>query len=133
MKKNINKRAISIIVAIVVLVAIGSLFYIKNKSDKAEASAAAPVVATVRKASFGSVVNVTLSDAGKKQYKGAVKYRVYYNHNAITQQIEIGKPTTAFPVRKVNDKVEVSLIKADGKEAYKVELDLQKADSLKAN
>jgi len=83
------------------------------------------ITATLSKASFGSAVNVILSDAGKKEYKNAVKYQVYYDKKPITGKITIGQPTTAFPVRKENDKVEIKLLKADDKELYSVDLELQ--------
>ena len=129
MKKSINKKALSIVAFIIIIVAIAGVFYIKNKPNKPQAGA--PITATVRKAAFGSVVNVTISDAGKKQYKGAVKYQVYYEGKAITQKEEIGKPTTAYPARKENDKVVIKLIKSDDKEAFSVDLNLQKGDKVK--
>ncbi|MFT5874636.1 MAG: hypothetical protein ACI8WT_003606 [Clostridium sp.] len=126
MKKNINKKVVGIVAIIVIIVAIAGVFYIKNKSQANVANAkAATAIATVRKATFGSVVNVTLTEAGKKQYIGAIKYRVFYEGKAITQEIELGKPTTAFPIRKKDDKVVVKLSKADKKEAYSVDLELQ--------
>jgi hypothetical protein len=133
MKKNINKKIISISVIVVIIIAIAGLFYIKSKSGKPETSATntISVTATVRKASFGSVVNVTLSEAGKKQYKGAVKYQVLYEGKPITSKEIIGKATTAFPERKQNDKVTIKLFKAEDKEAYSVDLKLQKEDVAK--
>jgi len=131
-KKNVKKidiKIVGIVAVVIIILAVSGIFYAKNKATKVALSA--PVVATVRKASFSSVVNVTLSDAGKKQYPGTTKYQVYYNGKPIAQKIAIGKPTTAFPARKVNDKVEVKLIRADGKVAYSVNLGLQKADALK--
>ena len=124
MKKNINKKVLGIVATVVIIAAIIGMLYIKNQPNKLQTNTA--ITATVRKASFGSVINVTLSDEGKKQYKGAVKYRVYYEGKPITQKIEIGKPTTAYPARKENDKVTIKLLKADNKEAYSVNLNLQK-------
>ena len=129
MENKINKKTISIVAIIVIIVPISGIFYVKNRSSKIAASA--PVVATVRKASFSSVVNVTLSDAGKKQYKGVTKYQVYYTGKPITAKIEIGKGATAFPARKVNDKVVVKLLKSDSSVAYSVNLELQKGEPVK--
>ncbi|MGH4123106.1 MAG: hypothetical protein ACREV6_09280 [Clostridium sp.] len=140
MKKNINKKAISIAVIIVTIVVIAGVFYIKNKSqtktpitatEKNKAEVSSLITATVREASFSSVVNVTLTDAGKKQYKGAVKYQVYYEKKPVTGKEVLGKGTTAFPARKKDDKVVIKFIKADGKEAYSVELKLQKGAPVK--
>lgn len=127
--EKINKKTISIVGVIVIILAISGIFYAKNKSSKVDASA--PITATVRKASFSSVVNVTLSDAGKKQYKGATKYQIYYNGKPIAQKIEIGKPTTAFPARKENDKVVVKLLKSNDKVAFSVDLKLKKGAAVK--
>lgn len=131
MENKINKKTISIVAVIVIILAISGVFYVKSKSNKVVA--AAPITATVRKASFSSVVNVTLTDAGKKQYKGATKYQVYYNGKPIAQKIEIGKATTAFPARKEKDKVVVKLLKSDGSVAYSVNLDLKKGEEVKTN
>ncbi len=129
MKKNINKKVLSIVAVIVIIVAISGMLYIKNKPNKPQANA--PITATVRKAAFSSVVNVTLSDTGKKQYKGAVKYQVYYEGKPITQMETVGKATTAYPSRKENDKVTIKLLKADNKETYSVDLNLQKEEKAK--
>ena len=59
------------------------------------------------------------------------KYQVYYEGKPITQKEVLGKPTTAYPARKENDKVAVKLSKADGKEAYSVDLNLQKENESK--
>jgi len=128
MKKNINKKVIGIL-GIIIIIAIAGVFYIKNKPNNTLPSA--PITATVRKASFSSVVNVTLSDAGKKQYKDVVKYQVFYAGKAISPKTDIGKPTTAFPARVEKDKVAVKLLKADGKVAYSVDLNLQKGEEVK--
>jgi len=127
--EKINKKTIGIVGVIVIILAISGIFYAKNKSSKVDASA--PITATVRKASFSSVVNVTLSDAGKKQYKGATKYQIYYNGKPIAQKIEIGKPTTAFPARKENDKVVVKLLKSNDKVAFSIDLKLKKGAAVK--
>lgn len=129
MKKSINKKVIIISAIIIIMVAIIGMLYVKNKPNKSQVDA--PITVTVRKASFSSVVNVTLSDTGKKQYKDAKKYQVYYEGKAITQKEELGKPTTAFPARKANDKVVIKLFKTDDKEAYSVELNLQKENNAK--
>ncbi|MCB2355000.1 hypothetical protein [Clostridium estertheticum] len=131
MGNKINKKTIGIVAVIVIILAISGIFYAKNKSDKAAAVAAsAPITATVRKASFACVVNVTLSDAGKKQYKDVTKYQIYYNGKAINQIALIGKATTGFPIRKENDKVVVKLLKSD-KVAYSVDLELKKGEAVK--
>ncbi|MBX4268034.1 hypothetical protein [Clostridium estertheticum] len=128
MENKINKKTIGIVAVIVIILAISGIFYAKSKSGEVDPSA--PITATVRKASFASVVNVTLSDAGKKQYKGVTKYQIYYNGKAINPIGIIGKGTTAFPIRKVNDKVVVKLLKSD-KVAYSVDLELKKGEALK--
>lgn len=128
MENKINKKTIGIVAVIVVILAISGIFYAKNKSSKIDPSA--PITATVRKASFGCVVNVTLSDAGKKQYKDVTKYQIYYNGKVINPIAVIGKATTAFPIRKENDKVVVKLLKAD-KVAYSVDLQLKKGEAVK--
>lgn len=125
MRKNINKKTISIVAIIIIILAVAGIFYIKNKPSKPEVSVPITLTATVRKASFGSVVNVTLSEAGNKQYNGAVKYQVFYEGKPITSKEVIGKPTTAFPARKENEKVTIKLLKTDGKEVYSVDLKLQ--------
>lgn len=124
MKKSFYKKILSLGTIMVIMVALVGMSYTTNKSSKNQVSAS--ITATVRKAAFASVVNVTLSDAGKKQYKGAVKYQVYYGGKPITQKTAIGKPTTAYPAKKENDKVVIKLLKADNKEAYSVDLNLQK-------
>lgn len=129
MNRNTNKKMLSIVAIIVIIAVIAGIFYIKNKPNKPQPSA--PITATVREASFSSVVNVTLSDAGKNQYKDAVKYQVYYEGKPITQKEVIGKPTTAYPARKENDKVVIKLLKADEKELYSVDLNLQKGEKVK--
>jgi hypothetical protein len=131
MKKNINKKVLSIAVIIVSILVIAGILYMKNKPNKPEASTPITITATVRKAAFSSVVNITLSEAGKKQYTGAVKYQVYYEGKPITQKEVLGKGTTAFPARKENDKVTIKLLKADDKEAYSVDLKLQKENIAK--
>lgn len=129
--EKINKKTISIVGVIVIILAISGIFYAKNNSSKVDANA--PITATVRKATFSSVVNVTLSNAGKAQYKGATKYQMYYNEKAISPKMSIGKPTTAFPARKENDKVVVKLLKSNDKIAYSVDLKLKKGEALKQN
>ena len=131
MKKNINKKVISISVIVVIIIAITGLFYMKSKSTKPEVNEAVTITATIREAAFSSVVNVTLSEAGKKEYVGAVKYQVYFEDKPITQMEVLGKATTAFPARKANDKVSIKLIKADNKVAYSVDLNLQKENVAK--
>jgi hypothetical protein len=126
MKKSFNKKILIIGTIIVIMVAIAGVFYMQNKPNKSQAIA--PITVTVRKASFASVVNVTLSEEGKKQYKDAVKYQLYYEGKPITQKEQIGKATTAYPARKENDKVAVKLLKIDGKEAFSVDLNLQKEE-----
>ena len=130
MKKNINKKVV-IMSVIVMIIAIIAMVYIINKPNKIEESTAAGITATVRKASFGSVVNVTLSDAGKKHYKDAVKYQIYFEGKPVTQKSGIGTATTAFPERKVNDKVSIKLLKSNDKVAYSVDLMLQKGAPVK--
>jgi hypothetical protein len=132
MKKNINKKVV-IISAIVMVVAIIGIIYIVNKPSKLEASTSTAITATVGKATFGSAVNVILSDAGKKQYKDVVKYEVYFEGKPITAKSAIGTATTAFPVRKVNDKVSVKLLKSNDKIAYSVDLKLTKGAEVKIN
>ena len=129
MKKSINKKIISIATIIVIVLAITGVFYIKNKPNKSQDNLT--ISATVRKAAFSSVVNVTLSDTGKQEYKGASKYQVYYDGKPITQEEEIGTATTAFPARKENDKVTIKLLAADNKEVYSVDLNLQKEEKTK--
>jgi hypothetical protein len=132
--KNNNKKIISMAVVLVIILAVTGIFYMNNKpnkSSKPDASAEVTVTATVREAAFGSVVNVSLSDSGKKKYIGAVKYQVYYEGKSVTQKETLGKPTTAYPARKENDKVTIKLIKADNKDAYSVDLNLQKENIAK--
>lgn len=128
-----NKKVLSISVIIVIIIAIAGVFYMKNKTSKPEAVAPSTITATatVRVAPFGSAVNVTLSETGKKKYTGAVKYQVYYEGKPITSKEAIGTATTAFPARKEKDKVTIKLLKADGKEAYSVDLKLQKENVAK--
>jgi hypothetical protein len=128
-----NKKIISISVIVVIMIAIAGVFYMKNKTSKQEAVAPNTITATatVREATFGSAVNVTLSETGKKKYIGAVKYQVYYEGKLITSKEAIGIATTAFPARKQNDKITIKLFKADNKEAYSVDLKLQKEDVAK--
>ncbi|MBU3155383.1 hypothetical protein [Clostridium estertheticum] len=128
MENKINKKTIGIVAVIVIILAISGIFYAKSKSSEVDPSA--PITATVRKASFGCVVNVTLSDAGKKQYKDVTKYQIYYNGKVINPIAVIGKATTAFPIRKENDKVVVKLLKSD-KVAYSVDLKLKKGEAVK--
>lgn len=129
--EKINKKTISIIGVIVIILAISGIFYAKSRSSKVDPSA--PITATVREASFGSVVNVTLSEAGKKQYIGVTKYQIYYKGKPIARKIEIGKPTTAFPARKENEKIVVKLLKSNDKVAFSVDLKLKKGEALKQN
>lgn len=129
MKKYFNKKIISIAIVLIVVAMISGIFYMKNKTSEPKGNK--PITATLRKAAFSSVVNVTLSDAGKNQYKGASKYQIYYEGKAITQKEQIGKPTTAYPARNENDKVVVKLLKADDSEAYSVDLNLQKEAKVK--
>jgi hypothetical protein len=134
MKKNNNKKALSITFVLIVILAIAGIFYMNNKPNKSSkpgVNAEVTVNATVREAAFGSVVNVSLSDSGKKKYVGVVKYQVYYEGKPVTQKETLGKPTTAYPARKENDKVTIKLIKADGKDAYSVDLNLQKENVAK--
>ncbi|GCD12070.1 hypothetical protein [Clostridium tagluense] len=137
MKKNVNKKVVIISVIVLIMVAVVGMVYINKNHQassndaKAKTDVSGLITATVGKASFGSIVNVNLSDAGKKQYKGATKYQVYYDKKPITQKQVIGKATTAFPVRKEKDKVEIKLIKADDKEVGSVELNLQKGTDVK--
>lgn len=140
MKKNINKKVLSLVVIIATIAVIAGVFYIKNKpqtvaqvttAENKKVEVASLITATVREAAFGSVVNVTLTDAGKKEYKGAVKYQIFYDQKPATQKEVLGKGTTAFPIRKVNDKVVIKLIKADGKEAYSLDIILQKGAPVK--
>jgi len=140
MKKEMNKKVLIISAVVVIMVAIAGILYITNKpqanapttgSVNSKPEVSTLITASVRKASFGSVINVTLSVAGKKEYKDAVKYQVYYDKKPITSKEVIGKPTTAFPVRKENDKVEIKFTKADGKEVASVELKLQKGAPVK--
>jgi flagellar basal body-associated protein FliL len=134
MKKSNNKKTLSIAVVLVIILAIAGIFYMNNKSNKSsktDASTEVTVNATVREAAFGSVVNVSLSDSGKKKYVGAVKYQVYYEGKPVTQKEVLGKPATAYPARKENDKVTIKLATADGKDAYSVDLNLQKENIAK--
>jgi len=129
MKKNINKKTIGILAIIIIVIAIAGVFYINNKPSKTQASA--PITATVRKGAFSSVVNVALTDVGKKQYKNVVKYQVFYEGKAVSPKTELGKSATAYPARKENDKVAIKLLKSDDKVAYSVDLNLQKAEVVK--
>ena len=128
MNKSNNKKVLSIVAVVVIILAIAGILYMKNKPSTPEVKTpdAVTVTATVRKASFGSVVNVILSEAGKTKYTGATNYQVYYEGKPITQKEVLGTATTAFPARVENDKVTIKLLKVDGKEAYSVDLNLQK-------
>jgi hypothetical protein len=134
MKKNINKKGISVAVVLITILIIAGIFYINNKSNKVskpDASVEVTVTATVREAAFGSVVNVSLSDSGKKKYTGVLKYQVYYEGKPVTQKEILGKPTTTYPIRKEKDKVTVKLINAENKDVYSVDLNLQKENTAK--
>ena len=132
MKKSMNKKVISIVSILIIIVVIAGMAYIKNKPSRLDKTQVnAPITATVSKAAFASVVKVTLTDEGKKQYKGAVKYQIYYEGKPVTQIMEIGKPTTAYPARKESEKVEIKILKADGKELYSVGTILQKGEKIK--
>lgn len=134
MKKDNNKKAIGISIILVIILAIAGVVYISNKpskTTKADPSVEVTVNATVREAAFGSVVNVSLSDAGKKKYIGVLKYQVYYEGKPVTQKEILGKPTTAYPIRKEKDKVTIKLINAEDKDAYSVDVNLQKENIAK--
>ncbi|MCB2289504.1 hypothetical protein LGK97_06955 [Clostridium sp. CS001] len=133
MKKD-NKKVIGISIILVIILAIAGTVYMNNKpskTTKGDPSVEVTVNATVREAAFGSVVNVSLSESGKKKYTDVLKYQVYYEGKPVTQKEILGKPTTAYPVRKEKDKVTIKLINAKDKDVYSVDVNLQKENIAK--
>lgn len=71
---------------------------------------------TVKAASFGAVVNVTLTNDGIKYFSTATKYQIYDGENELSAVTNLGTSTTVFPSKSIGDKVKVKLLDEGSKE-----------------
>jgi hypothetical protein len=69
---------------------------------------------TVKDALFGSLVNVTMTAEGIKQFATATKYQLFNGTSAISALTVLGIDTTVFPAKVAGDKVNVKLLDAAG-------------------
>jgi hypothetical protein len=67
---------------------------------------------TVKAATFGSTVNVTLTADGVKNFATATKYQILNGTSAISATTALGTATTVFPAKVAGDKVNVNLLNA---------------------
>lgn len=106
------KRNVSIIIGVVVIVGMLATTFLTVR-PKNTAPFVAKVEATAVKAF--SKVTVTITDTGKSKYPNVSKYALCENGKSITATADLGKPVALFPAKKAGDKVEIKLLKSDGK------------------
>ena len=79
---------------------------------------------TVKAATFGATVNVTMTTEGTKQFASAAKYQIFDGAKAISAMTNLGTATTVFPAKVEGDKVSVKLFDASAKEVKAIEVAL---------
>ncbi len=77
---------------------------------------------TVKAATFGSTVNVTMTAEGTKQFASATQYQILNGTSPISSIVALGTPTTVFPAKALGDKVNVKLVNASGVEVKTIEV-----------
>ena len=77
---------------------------------------------TVKAATFGSSVNVTMTAEGTKEFATATQYQVLSGTSAISAPTMLGTATTVFPTKVAGDKVNVKLMNAAGVEVKVIEV-----------
>jgi hypothetical protein len=84
---------------------------------------------TVEDATFGSLVNVTMTTEGTKMFSNATKYQLFEGTKAISDLngTKLGTATTVFPAKAAGDKVSVKLLDEAGVEVETIEVALGQA------
>ena len=77
---------------------------------------------TVKAATFGSTVNVTITADGVKNFATATQYQIFDGTKAISAMTNLGTATTVFPAKVAGDKVNVKLLDASAKEVKDIEV-----------
>ncbi|MCB2289521.1 hypothetical protein LGK97_07045 [Clostridium sp. CS001] len=71
---------------------------------------------TVKAATFGATVNVTMTAEGVKNFTTAAKYQILDGTKAVSAITNLATPTTVFPAKVEGDKVNVKLFDITDKE-----------------
>jgi hypothetical protein len=77
---------------------------------------------TVKAATFGATVNVTMTAEGVKNFNTAAKYQILDGTKAISAITNLATATTVFPTKALGDKVNVKLFDATSKEITSIEV-----------
>jgi hypothetical protein len=77
---------------------------------------------TVKAATFGSTVNVTMTAEGTKEFATATQYQVLNGTSAISAPTALGTATTVFPAKVAGDKVNVKLLDSNNAEVKTIEV-----------
>lgn len=87
-----------------------------NASNTATVENNEAVTAEIKEAQFGSIVKISLTDKGKKQYKDATIYALFDQRGQMSKFASLGTEATVFPAMKAGDKVDIKLYTKDNKE-----------------
>ncbi|GCD09711.1 hypothetical protein [Clostridium tagluense] len=85
---------------------------------------------TVKEATFGSLVNVTMTADGIKNFATATQYQIFNGTSAISSMSNLGTATTVFPAKVSGDKVSVKLFDASAKELKVIEAALGQSGTI---
>ncbi|GCD09754.1 hypothetical protein [Clostridium tagluense] len=87
---------------------------------------------TVKAATFGAAVNVTMTTGGTKNFPTATKYQVIDGTSAISAIVNLGTVTTAMsiPAKVAGDKVNIKLLDANAKEVKVIEVALGQSGTI---
>ena len=85
---------------------------------------------TVKAATYGSTVNVTLTTEGVKNVPTAVQYQIFDGASEISAVTNLGADTTVFPSKASGNKVNVKLLDANAKEVKVIEVILGQSGTI---
>jgi hypothetical protein len=85
---------------------------------------------TVKAATFGATVNVTMTTEGIKNFASASKYQILDGTKAISAITNLATATTVFPAKVLGDKVNIKLFDATANEITSIEVLLGQAGTI---
>ncbi|MGH4123092.1 MAG: hypothetical protein ACREV6_09210 [Clostridium sp.] len=85
---------------------------------------------TVKAATFGAAVNVTMTADGVKNFATATQYQIFDGTSAISAMSNLGTATTVFPAKVSGDKVNVKLFDANTQEIKVIQVALGQSGTI---
>lgn len=110
-----NKKSISIILGIIMVIGLGAAYFIINESAKTKPDNEY-ITVKYKKASVGAILTAELSDEGKKKYPQAQSYYIYGDDGMKELSIDIeklGVESTVYPKADPGEKIVVFLYDKD--------------------